>query len=85
MTRRRAKSSRALARLRRDAPAGPPFLCLLLDVPTVECLRLGVVNARAEVAARRALDALHDNARAEVAARRALEGLRGPTTTKGKR
>lgn len=48
----------ALTRLQKDAPEGPPFLGLLLDEATVRCLALGVVNSRAEVAARRALDAL---------------------------
>ena len=58
MTRTRSTRSRALDRLRRDAPDGPPFLVLLLDVPTVRCLAAGVVNARAEVAARRLVDQL---------------------------
>lgn len=47
----------ALERLQADAPEGPPFLGLLLDVPTMQALSLGVVNSRAEVAAKKALAA----------------------------
>lgn len=48
----------ALARLKKDAPHGPPFLGLMLDEATVRCLAEGVVNSRAEVAARKALASL---------------------------
>ncbi len=56
----------ALNRLRQDAPEGPPFIGLMLDEATVRCLALGVVNARAEVAAQRAIvniEALKTNER----------------------
>ncbi len=45
----------ALERLKQTAPDGPPFLGLMLDLPTIHCLALGQCNARAEVAARKAL------------------------------
>lgn len=48
----------ALERLKADAPDGPPFVGLLLDEATVRCLAEGVVNSRAEVAARKALASL---------------------------
>lgn len=48
----------AIERLQSDAPDGPPFLGLMLDEATVRCLAEGVVNSRAEVAARKALAAL---------------------------
>lgn len=48
----------ALERLKRHAPDGPPFLGLMLDVPTVKCLREGAVNARAQVAAAEALEGI---------------------------
>lgn len=48
----------ALERLKVDAPDGPPFLGLMLDEATVRCLAAGVVNSRAEVAAKRALAVL---------------------------
>lgn len=48
-------TSTAVERLRETAPDGPPFLGLMLDLPTVQCLALGQVNARAEVAAKQAL------------------------------
>ena len=50
--------TKPLDRLKRDAPDGPPYLALILDEPTVRALALGVVNARAEVAARTLVDAL---------------------------
>lgn len=48
----------ALERLKAHAPDGPPFLGLLLDEATVRCLAEGVVNSRAEVAAKKAIAAL---------------------------
>lgn len=50
------KPRTALARLQEAAPDGPPYLGLMLDRPTVECLAAGQVNSRAEVAAKRALE-----------------------------
>ena len=49
---------RALDRLKTHAVEGPPFLGLMLDEPTVRCLALGVVNARAQVAAAALVKAL---------------------------
>lgn len=48
----------AIDRLKSDAPDGPPFLVLILDEPTVRRLAEGVVNARAEVAARQSIASL---------------------------
>jgi hypothetical protein len=52
-----APTTTALERLKEFAPDGPPFLGLMLDLPTVQALALGVVNSRAEVCARQALAA----------------------------
>lgn len=48
----------ALERLKAHAQDGPPFLGLMLDEATVRCLAAGVVNSRAEVAAKKALATL---------------------------
>ncbi len=45
----------AIERLKRDAPEGPPFLGILVDEATMRCLAAGVVNSRAEVAAKRVI------------------------------
>lgn len=45
----------ALDRLRESAPDGPPFLGILLDEPSMRALAHGVVNSRAEVAARKVI------------------------------
>lgn len=47
--------SRAIDRLRETAPDGPAFLGVLLDEQSMRCLAAGVVNSRAEVAARKVL------------------------------
>ena len=47
----------ALERLRESAPEGPPFYGIIFDEETTKCLAAGACNARAEVAARKALDA----------------------------
>ena len=43
-------------RLRETAVEGPPFCGLMLDLPTIQCLAEGVVNARAEVSAKKFLE-----------------------------